>query len=66
MSSAAHAVQTRQIAPSQLRVGLYVHLDLGWLDHPFPTNRFLVRNDEQLRKLHALRLRAVTIVPERC
>ena len=66
MSLATAAVETRAVTVQQLRTGLFVHLDLGWLDHPFPTNRFLIRNEEQIEKLRGLRLRTVTIVPEKC
>jgi hypothetical protein len=26
----------------QLRIGMYIVLDLGWLSHPFPVNRFRI------------------------
>jgi hypothetical protein len=31
----------------QLRVGLYIHLDLGWMDHPFTFNNFKIRDEQQ-------------------
>ncbi len=48
------------ITPDQLRVGLYVHIDLGWMDHPFTFNNFKIKNEDQIaeiRKLGLARLR---------
>lgn len=38
----------------QLRVGMYVVLDLGWKNHPFLRSRFLISSEEQLAQLRAL------------
>jgi HD-GYP domain-containing protein (c-di-GMP phosphodiesterase class II) len=42
------------LAPSQLVPGLYVWLDLGWMDHPFLTNRFLIRKAEDIAIIQGL------------
>lgn len=52
--------QPHYITPDQLRVGLYVHIDLGWMDHPFTFNNFKIKDEEQIaeiRKLHLKQLR---------
>lgn len=49
----------------QLRVGLHVHLDLGWMSHPFPLNSFRISNEQQLETLRGLGLQQVRILPQR-
>lgn len=44
------------IAPEQVVPGLYVWLDMKWIDHPFLTNRFLVKTDEDVATIRALGL----------
>jgi HD-GYP domain-containing protein (c-di-GMP phosphodiesterase class II) len=49
---------------SELRVGLYVYLDLGWMDHPFPLNRFKITAQEQIDTIRALGLQTLRYAPE--
>lgn len=58
--------QTLVVAVADLRPGLFIQLDLGWMDHPFPTNRFLIKNPGQLQTLRELGLQTVQVLPERC
>lgn len=44
------------IDPSQLTVGLYVWLDVRWDEHPFLTNRFMVKTPQDLATLQSLDL----------
>lgn len=44
------------IDPSQLTLGLCVWLDLKWLDHPFLTNRVVVKTPQDLAILKSLPL----------
>ena len=44
------------IDPSQVVIGLYVWLDVPWLEHPFMTNRFMVETPKDIAILHALGL----------
>lgn len=44
------------ITPEQLCVGLYIHLDLGWMDHPFVFSSFKIKNQEQIDTIRKLRL----------
>ncbi|MDD5295643.1 MAG: DUF3391 domain-containing protein [Rhodocyclaceae bacterium] len=36
------------INPEQLRVGVFVHLGVGWLRHPFPLSKFKIKTEEQV------------------
>lgn len=51
------------ITMDQLRVGLYVELDLKWFEHPFAFSRFKIKTDDQLATLRALGLRTVRYNP---
>lgn len=58
-------VQGHYISPDQLCIGLYVHLDLGWMQHPFTFSNFKIKDDEQIRKIRALNLRKIRYDPNR-
>jgi len=51
--------------PDDLRIGLYVHLDLGWMDHPFTFSNFKIKDEEQIRKIRALNLEKIRYDPMR-
>ena len=34
------------ITLDQLRIGLYVYLDLKWFEHPFAFNNFKIKDEE--------------------
>lgn len=53
------------IAVAELRVGLYIYLDLGWMDHPFARNSFKISSVEQIHTLRSLGLTHVRYSPER-
>lgn len=42
------------VAVDQLRIGLYIYIDLPWFRHPFTLNSFTIRNEQQLSELRAL------------
>lgn len=42
-----------------LRVGMFVHLDLGWLSHPFPLSSFRISSEEQITTIRGLGLKRV-------
>lgn len=58
-------LQGHYITPDQLCIGLYVHLDLGWMQHPFAFSNFKIKDADQLRKIHALDLKQIRYDPER-
>lgn len=43
------------VSPDQLRIGLYVFIDLPWFRHPFTLNHFKIKTEEQIRELRALK-----------
>lgn len=49
----------------QARVGLFVSLDLSWLDHPFLTSSFKIKDEKQLDLLKRLGLTTLRYNPER-
>ena len=51
------------IEVSQLRVGMFIQLDMGWVKHPFPSNRFQLTSAAQIDKLRDLGLKSVHYVP---
>jgi putative nucleotidyltransferase with HDIG domain len=56
---------TISIAIDQLCVGLYIHLDLGWLEHSFARNSFKIKNQAQIAALKQLGLSSIRIEPAR-
>lgn len=49
----------------QLRVGMFVHLDVGWLRHPFPVNSFRLTSLDQRETLRSLGLERVRYEPSK-
>ncbi len=54
-----------EIDLSELSVGHYVILDLGWMAHPFPRSSFLITSERELETLRSLKLKRVRIDPKR-
>ena len=57
--------QAHYVAVDQLRIGLYVHIDLPWFQHPFTLNSFRIVSDEQIRALSGLGETRFRYDPER-
>lgn len=53
------------IPVSELRVGHFVLLDLGWMAHPFPRNHFRITSPRQIDTIRGLGLSRVRIDPAR-
>jgi putative nucleotidyltransferase with HDIG domain len=53
------------VSVDQLRVGMFVHLDLSWMSHPFARSSFQVENAEQIRTIQGLGLKTVRWDPAR-
>jgi len=49
----------------QLRVGLYIHLDLGWMDHPFTLSNFKLDDETQIQKIKSIGLKQLRYDPHR-
>ncbi len=53
------------LAPEQLRPGVFVMLEVSWINHSFTLSNFKIRNDEQVRELRALKLARYRYDPDR-
>jgi len=56
---------THSVSVQDLKVGMYIHLDLGWMSHPFPLSSFRIATPEQIATIRALGLQRVRWVPEK-
>jgi len=54
-----------KIKSRELKVGMYVVLEQGWLKHPFLKNSFLIHSEKQLRKFIEYGIDEVEIDPSR-
>jgi putative nucleotidyltransferase with HDIG domain len=52
------------LSMDQLRVGLYIQLDLKWFEHPFAFGHFKIKSEDQIKVLRGLGLKAVRYAPE--
>ena len=56
---------TNTIAVEELRVGMYIQLEGGWLSHPFPLSAFKISSPDEITTLRGLGLARVRWVPEK-
>lgn len=57
--------QDCSISTSQLQIGVYVYLDVGWMHHPFSFNNFKIKSEDQIRTIQSLGLDKVRWDPDR-
>ena len=53
------------VAIDKLKIGMYIHLELGWLAHPFPLSSFRIESADEIDKLRALGVRELRWSPEK-
>ena len=53
------------VSVDDLDVGVYVHLDMRWVEHNFSLNSFKIRNAGQIARIKALGLKKIRIDPAR-
>lgn len=53
------------IQVSQLNVGLYIHLDVGWMDHPFTLSSFKIEDESQIMTIKRNGIKQVRYDPKR-
>ncbi|MFO1329684.1 MAG: DUF3391 domain-containing protein [Rubrivivax sp.] len=53
------------VAVQDLKVGMFVRLDLGWLSHPFPLSSFRITSPDQIATIRGLGLERVVWLPEK-
>lgn len=46
-------------------IGMFIHLNMGWLNHPFATNSFCIKDQQQLAILRQLGLKTILFDPTR-
>lgn len=51
------------ISPSQLCIGLHIHLDLSWMDHPFTFSTFKIKSLDQIATIQSLGLTKIRYSP---
>src|SRR5579862_4073148 len=56
---------TIPIHANALRIGMFVHLNVGWMSHPFPLSSFKLTTNEQIETIRSLGLSRLTWSPER-
>ena len=53
------------VKPDQLCVGLFVHLDLNWTQHPFSFSSFKIEKPEQIAIIQKLNLEKIRYSPQK-
>lgn len=53
------------VAVQDLKIGMFIRLELGWMSHPFPLSSFRISTAEQIATIRGLGLRQVTWYPEK-
>lgn len=53
------------VATQDLRIGMYVHLDLSWMHHPFALSSFRIASAEEIETIRGLGLERVRWVPQK-
>lgn len=53
------------VKPSQLCVGLFIHLDLAWTHHPFAFSSFKIKDLEQIAIIQNLGMRRIRYAPDK-
>lgn len=56
---------TAMVAVEDLKVGMFVHLDVGWMSHPFPLSSFKISSLEQIEVIRGLGMKQLRWSPER-
>ena len=60
------SAEPQQFLPvSELRIGIFVYIDLGWLFHPFPLNAFKIRTQEQIDTIRSLGIDRIRYSPDK-
>jgi len=54
-----------RIDVDELRVGMFIHLDLSWMRHPFPVGSFRITHAQQIDKIRSLGLKQLRWSPEK-
>lgn len=63
VNGTVHDDNESAILPSQLCIGMYVHLDIPWMDHPFTFSSFKIKSLEQIELIQSLGLKRLRYAP---
>ena len=50
---------------TDLRIGVFIHIDLGWMSHPFPLSSFKLQSPEQITTIRSLGIQRIRYSPEK-
>jgi len=53
------------VAVQDLKIGMFIRLELGWMSHPFPLSSFRITSADQIATIRELGLKQVTWLPEK-
>lgn len=59
-----NAGSTVQIEVDALQVGMFIHLDMGWMSHPFPLSSFRISSRQQIATIRSLGVKKLRWNPE--
>ena len=59
------ADDSQLIAIDQVRLGMFIKLDLSWFEHSFSMNSFKITNQQQINELLALKLKHIRYIPSK-
>ncbi|MFZ6711579.1 HD-GYP domain-containing protein [Undibacterium sp. TC9W] len=54
---------TVDVPVEQLCIGLYVHLDISWLEHSFALNSFKIKSQDEITAIRHLGLKTIRVSP---
>ena len=55
--------EEKTISVDQLRVGMYIVLEKGWMKHPFMFNKFKLKNQKQIDTIKEAGIQSVGWIP---
>lgn len=56
---------SKLIAIDQVKIGMFIKLDLSWFEHSFSMNSFKITNQQQINELLALNLKHIRYIPSK-
>jgi len=59
-----NAGSTVHIEVDALEVGMFIHLDMGWMSHPFPLSSFRIASSQQITTIRSLGVKKLRWSPE--
>ena len=58
-------MSTVDIPIQEVKIGMFVHLDLRWWKHPFLRSSFLLRSDKEIEQLKKCKVKSIKYDPEK-